>query len=103
MWILSGPSKPMQKPSPIGFLAQAEPQNMEPVESVVRSMSSSTDNFPHTGAMIYNDSFPKIPALAVGLQDADKLVAEAQTCAQKIYIFIFPLMHMLYPIQLDIM
>ncbi len=44
---------------------------------LVRSMSSSTDNFPHTGAMIYNDSFPKIPALAVGLQDADKLVAEA--------------------------
>jgi len=42
---------------------------------LVRSMSSSTDNFPHTGAMIYNDSFPKIPILAVGLQDADKLVA----------------------------
>ncbi|MEJ0081205.1 MAG: M20/M25/M40 family metallo-hydrolase [Puia sp.] len=38
-------------------------------------MSESTDNFPHTGAMIYNDSFPKIPTLAVGLQDADKIVA----------------------------
>ena len=25
--------------------------------------------------MVYNDSFPKIPSLAVGLQDADKLVA----------------------------
>jgi carboxypeptidase Q len=48
---------------------------------LVRSMSSSTDNFPHTGAMIYNDSFPRIPALAVGLQDADKLVAAA--AAQK--------------------
>ncbi len=46
---------------------------------LVRSMSSSTDNFPHTGAMIYNDSFPKIPVLAVGLQDADKLVAAAST------------------------
>jgi carboxypeptidase Q len=46
---------------------------------LVRSMSSSTDNFPHTGAMIYNDSFPKIPALAVGLRDADKLVAAAAT------------------------
>jgi carboxypeptidase Q len=44
---------------------------------VVRSMSSSTDNFPHTGAMRYNDSFPKIPALAVGLRDADKLAAAA--------------------------
>jgi len=38
-------------------------------------MSESTDNIPHTGAMIYNDSFPKIPTLAIGLQDADKLVA----------------------------
>jgi hypothetical protein len=43
---------------------------------VVRSMTSSTDNLPHTGALDYNDSFPKIPALAIGLRDADKL-AEA--------------------------
>jgi carboxypeptidase Q len=43
------------------------------VGTVVRSMSESTDNFPHTGAMIYNDSFPKIPTLAIGLLDADKL------------------------------
>jgi len=42
---------------------------------VVRSMTSSTDNLPHTGAMVYNDSFPKIPALAVGLADADKMAA----------------------------
>lgn len=46
---------------------------------LLRSMSSSTDNFPHTGAMIYNDSFPKIPILAVGLQDADKLVSAVST------------------------
>lgn len=37
---------------------------------IVRSMSHSTDNFPHTGGTNYNDSFPKIPALAVGLKDA---------------------------------
>jgi hypothetical protein len=43
--------------------------------TIVRSMSESTDNLPHTGAMIYNDSFPKIPTLAIGLQDADKLSA----------------------------
>jgi carboxypeptidase Q len=49
------------------------------VGALVRSMSSSTDNFPHTGAMIYNDSFPKIPILAVGLQDADKLAATASS------------------------
>ncbi len=40
---------------------------------IIRSMSHSTDNHPHTGSLHYNDSFPKIPALAVGLQHADKL------------------------------
>ena len=69
---------------------------------LVRSMSSSTDNFPHTGAMIYNDSFPKIPALAVGLQDADKLAA-AGNCRKRICNFLFLPMHMLYPIRSDIM
>jgi hypothetical protein len=42
------------------------------VAVLVRSMTHATDNNPHTGAMNYNDSFPKIPALAVGIQDADK-------------------------------
>jgi hypothetical protein len=42
---------------------------------LVRSMSHSVDNNPHTGALVYNDSFPKIPAAAVGLHDADKLAA----------------------------
>ncbi|HEX8313988.1 MAG TPA: M20/M25/M40 family metallo-hydrolase [Flavisolibacter sp.] len=40
---------------------------------IVRSMTNSTDNHPHTGATVYNDSFPKIPAVAIGLQDADWL------------------------------
>jgi len=45
------------------------------VAVLVRSMSSSVDNVPHTGALMYNDSFPKIPAAAVGLRDADRLAA----------------------------
>jgi len=48
------------------------------VAVVVRSMTESTDNNPHTGAMRYNDSFPKIPALAIGLWDADKLSKAVQ-------------------------
>jgi carboxypeptidase Q len=40
---------------------------------IIRSMSHSTDNNPHTGSTNYNDSFPKIPALAIGLRDADWL------------------------------
>ncbi|MDQ3683751.1 MAG: M20/M25/M40 family metallo-hydrolase [Bacteroidota bacterium] len=40
---------------------------------IVRSISGSTDNNPHTGSTTYNDSFAKIPAIAVGLKDADAL------------------------------
>jgi carboxypeptidase Q len=42
---------------------------------IVRSMSHSTDNNPHTGAMNYIDSLSdrKIPAVAIGLRDADWL------------------------------
>jgi carboxypeptidase Q len=35
------------------------------VAMMTRSMSASVDNNPHTGALIYNDSFPKIPAVAI--------------------------------------
>ncbi len=40
---------------------------------VVRSMSHSTDNHPHTGATRYDSAYAKIPAVAIGLQDADRL------------------------------
>jgi hypothetical protein len=40
---------------------------------VVRSMSASTDNNPHTGSLHYDTTFPKIPAVAIGLKDADLL------------------------------
>lgn len=48
------------------------------VGAIVRSMTHAADNNPHTGGTNYNDSFPKIPALAVGIQDADKLAAAIQ-------------------------
>jgi carboxypeptidase Q len=43
------------------------------VAVLIRSLTEATDNHPHTGAMAYNDSFPKIPAAALGLQDAEYL------------------------------
>lgn len=43
------------------------------VAIMIRSMTHGANNFPHTGAMGYNDSFPKIPAVALGLEDADLL------------------------------
>lgn len=40
---------------------------------IVRSLTEGTNNLPHTGSTTYNDTFPKIPAVAVGLNDADFL------------------------------
>lgn len=42
---------------------------------LVRSMSHATDNYPHTGGTHYAEGGAAIPALAVGLQDADRLAA----------------------------
>src|SRR6201996_8539882 len=65
------------------------------VAVLVRSMSASVDNNPHTGALNYNDSFPKIPAAAVGLRDADKLAAELESQPHGLSIFLRTGAHML--------
>ncbi|MBN9298927.1 MAG: M20/M25/M40 family metallo-hydrolase [Filimonas sp.] len=43
------------------------------VAVLIRSMSHSVDNHPHTGAMGYDTAYPKIPAAAVGLRDVEWL------------------------------
>ena len=43
------------------------------VAAIVRSMSESTDNNPHTGSLRYDSAYTKIPGVAIGLQDADWL------------------------------
>jgi Zn-dependent M28 family amino/carboxypeptidase len=43
------------------------------VASIVRSMTNYVDEYPHTGAMGYNDSLPKIPACAISTKDAEYL------------------------------
>ncbi|MBK5286499.1 MAG: peptidase M28 family protein, partial [Bacteroidia bacterium] len=43
------------------------------VASITRSMSSSDSDFPHTGAMGYNDSLPKIPCAAISTNGANLL------------------------------
>lgn len=43
---------------------------------LVRSMSHSADNTPHTGSLSYDAAYAKIPALAIGLKDADWLANE---------------------------
>lgn len=43
---------------------------------MVRSVATSLDDFPHTGAMHYEDTLPKIPACAVSTLDAEELSAQ---------------------------
>ncbi|MBS1564596.1 MAG: M28 family peptidase, partial [Bacteroidetes bacterium] len=45
------------------------------VAVLIRSLSGSTDNYPHTGATAYDSAYPKIPCAAMGLRDADTLAA----------------------------
>jgi len=40
---------------------------------IIRSMSHAADNNPHTGATRYDSVYAKIPAVAIGLRDADWL------------------------------
>ncbi len=50
---------------------------------MIRSLTESAANDPHTGAMAYNDSFPKIPATAVGPRDADDVWAMSKKSTLK--------------------
>lgn len=43
------------------------------VAVMIRSVTPALDNYPHTGSLRYNDSFPKIPAVALSTNDAAKL------------------------------
>jgi carboxypeptidase Q len=54
------------------------------VAVIVRSMTESTDNNPHTGALRYDSAYAKIPAVAIGLRDAGWLDSNCQK--QKISI-----------------
>ncbi|MGV3504377.1 MAG: M20/M25/M40 family metallo-hydrolase [Adhaeribacter sp.] len=43
------------------------------VAAVVRSMNLAQDDFPHTGAMHYQDGVPQVPAVAISTKGADQL------------------------------
>ncbi len=49
-------------------------------------MSHSTDNNPHTGATQYDSAYPKIPAVAIGLRDADFLSDKLSKEKVSVYI-----------------
>jgi len=57
---------------------------------MVRSMTNSMDNHPHTGALHYLDSIKQIPAAAVGLVDVgrmDSLIDAGKTLTAQIFTY----------------
>jgi len=54
---------------------------------VIRSLASNVDDHPHTGAMRYNDSFPKLPAVAISTKDAEMLSDQLQKGAVRCFWF----------------
>ncbi len=40
---------------------------------LVRSLTTELDDYPHTGSLRYDEKFPKIPAICISTNDADKL------------------------------
>ncbi len=43
------------------------------VAALVRSMTTSQDDHPHTGVMVYKDTLQKIPGIAISTNDANRL------------------------------
>ncbi len=46
------------------------------IGAIVRSLAINLNDYPHTGVTVYNDSFPKIPAVAISTNDAEYLSRE---------------------------
>jgi hypothetical protein len=55
------------------YSGASEAAKLGAVAVLVRSLTTLTDNFPHTGSMGYAEDVEKIPAAAISTQDADIL------------------------------
>lgn len=53
---------------------------------LIRSVTAATDNHPHTGSLMYDSAYPRIPAAAMGLKDADALIARLKA-GEEIYVY----------------
>ena len=53
---------------------------------MIHSLSTAPDNAPHTGSMKYDEQFPKIPAVALGPNDAKALYEKAKKGVVRVQI-----------------
>jgi len=67
------------------YIGPARAAKYGAVGVIVRSMTHSLDNYPHTGATASGDTIPKIPAMAIGLRDADWLDDQLQKTAVNVF------------------
>lgn len=58
---------------PARFAGPSQAAKFGAIGVLVRSLASNIDDHPHTGVTVYNDSFPKIPAVAISTRDAEWL------------------------------
>lgn len=56
------------------------------VAILIHSLSTAPDNAPHTGSMSYDESYPKIPAVALGPNDAQMLYELAKKRIIKVQV-----------------
>lgn len=56
------------------------------VAALVRSMTTSSDDFPHTGVTVYKDSLQKVPGIAISTNDADKLSRQIKSGPVKVFL-----------------
>jgi carboxypeptidase Q len=65
---------------------------------LVRSLASNADDYPHTGVTRYNDSFPKIPAVAISTNNANAISTQIKN-GKSIKVFFKNNCTMLAPVQ----
>jgi len=67
------------------YIGPARAAKYGAVAVLVRSMSHSVDNYPHTGSTASGDTIPKIPSMAIGLRDADWLSDQLQKTTVNVF------------------
>jgi len=53
---------------------------------MIRSLTEATDNNPHTGSTGYDEAYPKIPAIALGNEDADYIWSTTRNNSIKVFM-----------------
>lgn len=56
------------------------------VAAIVRSLTTSNDDFPHTGVTVYKDSTQRVPGIAISTNDANMLSKRLAKGPVKLYI-----------------